>query len=64
MPDFQNIRTMTITTGSGKDVKDTNQLKGEAKDSLSGKNETKEYTTSGSPTGGGPWGGLPNRGKS
>lgn len=55
-----NLRTMVITTGSGKDVKDTKQLSGEAKDSLSGKNELKEYSTSGSPTGPGPWGGLPS----
>jgi hypothetical protein len=36
---------MSVTTNSGKDVKDTSQLKGEAKDSLSGKNETKQYHT-------------------
>ena len=40
-----NLRNMVVTTSSGKDVKDTMQLKGEAKDSLSGKNETKEYHT-------------------
>jgi hypothetical protein len=36
---------MVVTTSSGKDVKDTMQLKGEAKDGLSGKNETKAYHT-------------------
>jgi hypothetical protein len=40
-----NLRTMVVTTSSGKDVKDTMQLKGEAKDGLSGKNETKAYHT-------------------
>ena len=40
-----NLRTMVVTTSSGKDVKDTQQLKGEASDSLRGKNETKEYHT-------------------
>lgn len=40
-----NLRTMSVTTNSGKDVKDTSQLKGEAKDSLSGKNDTKQYHT-------------------
>lgn len=50
---------MVITTGSGKDVKDTKQLSGESKDSLSGKNEMKEYSTGGSATSG-PYGGLPS----
>lgn len=55
-----NLRTMEITTNSGKDVKDTNQLKGEASDSLSGKNDTgKEYTTSNPPAG--KLGGLASR---
>ena len=58
--EIPNLRTMVITTSSGKDVKDTKQISGEAKDSLSGKNELKEYTTSSSPTGSGPWGGLPS----
>lgn len=43
----KNLRTMKITTSSGKDVKDTMQLKGEAKDSLKGTNTTEQYTTSG-----------------
>jgi hypothetical protein len=47
MKSVPNLRTMEVTTSSGQDVRDTNMLKGEAKDSLSGKNTTKEYTTSG-----------------
>lgn len=43
-----NVRDMVVTTSSGKDVKDTSMLKGEAKDSLKGTNETKQYETSGS----------------
>jgi hypothetical protein len=55
-----NLRTMTVSTSSGKDVKDTSQLKGEAKDSLSGKNDTgKEYTTGSSSHG--KLGGMPSR---
>lgn len=46
---------MVITTGSGKDVTDTKQLSGESKDSLHGKNELKQYETSGGPSG--PFGG-------
>lgn len=47
----ENLRTAVWTTSSGKDVKDTQQLKGEASDSLSGKNETKQYTTGSTPIG-------------
>lgn len=54
-----DIRNATITTSSGKDVKDTKQLSGEASDSLSGKNETKEYKTGGSSPG--KLGGMPSR---
>jgi len=54
-----NLRTLVVTTGTGKDVKDTNQLKGEAKDSLGGKNELKQYYNSGT-TASGPYGGLPS----
>lgn len=50
---------MNITTSSGKDVKDTHQLKGEAADSLSGKNVTKTYETGS--TSNGKLGGLPLR---
>lgn len=41
-----NIRDATFSSTSGKDVKDTSQLKGEAKDSLSGTNVTKQFETS------------------
>ncbi len=51
----KNLRDMVITTGSGKDVTDTKQLSGESKDSLHGKNELKQYETSGGPSG--PFGG-------
>lgn len=53
----KNLRDMVITTGSGKDVTDTKMLSGEAKDSLHGKNELKQYDTSGKVTG--PFGGKP-----
>lgn len=39
-------RDATVTSSSGKNVKDTSQLKGEAKDSLSGTNSTTQYETS------------------
>jgi hypothetical protein len=52
-------RNKTYTTGSGKDVKSTKQIKGEASDSLTGKNETKEYTTGGFEKG--KLGGMPSR---
>lgn len=51
MAGYGNVRDKVITTGSGSDVKSTSQLKGEAKDSLSGKNEVTEYTTGGSDKG-------------
>lgn len=54
-----NLRSLKVTTGTGKDVKDTMQLSGEAKDSLSGTNVTEQYTTSGG-SGTGPYGGLPS----
>ena len=41
------IRDMEVTTKSGDHVCDTSQLKGEAKDSLSGTNVLKQHTTSG-----------------
>lgn len=56
--ELPNLRTMSVTTSSGKDVKDTSQLKGEAKDSLSGKNDTKQYHTGG--TSPGKLGGMPS----
>lgn len=51
-----NLRDLVVTTSSGKDVRDTKMLSGEAKDSLHGKNELKQHTTSGSGASG-PWGG-------
>lgn len=51
-----NIRNMEFSSTSGKDVKDTSQLKGEAKDSLSGTNVTKQFETSASIPG--PHGGM------
>jgi len=55
---IKNLRTMEVTTGSGKDVKDTNQLKGAATQTAAEKsmNSTTEYGTAGS-TGGGNLGG-------
>lgn len=56
----ENLRTMEITTSSGKDVKDTKQLSGEAKDSLHGKNDvSKEYTCPAPSEG--KLGGMPSR---
>lgn len=51
-----NLRDLKVSSSSGKNVKDTSQLKGEAKDSLSGTNVTKEFTTSTSISG--PFGGM------
>jgi hypothetical protein len=42
---YEGVRNKTYTTGTGKPVHETQQLDGEAKDSLSGTNVTKEYTT-------------------
>lgn len=44
-----NLRKMTVTTESGKDVKDTSMLKGSAKKTkaFEATNETSQYTTSG-----------------
>lgn len=53
----KNLRDMVVTTDSGKDVMDTSQLSGEASDSLSGTNMTKQYET-GNPPPAGPMGGL------
>jgi hypothetical protein len=46
----ENLRDLVITTGSGKDVEDTDMLKGEAKDSLSGKNVLKQHMVEAPPT--------------
>jgi hypothetical protein len=51
MDRHSDVCNMTFSTSSGKDVKDTNMLKGEAKDSLSGKNSTVQDTRQGSVTG-------------
>lgn len=53
-----NIRDAEVTPGSGKDVKDTQQIAGLASNSLSGKNSTAQYETSGGCSGDGPWGGM------
>jgi hypothetical protein len=56
---IKNIRTAVVTTSTGKDVKDTKQLSGEASDSLSGKNSTTQYGNSGG-VDKGNLGGLPS----
>ena len=56
---IKNIRTAVITTETGKDVKQTEMISGQASDSLSGKNSTTQYTTSGK-SAEGPYGGLPS----
>ena len=49
---------MTFNSSSGTDVKDTKMLKGEAQNSLSGKNVTKPDVRAGGDKG--KLGGLPN----
>jgi len=44
---IKNLRTAVVTTSTGKNVTDTNVLKGEASDSLTGKNSTMQYSNSG-----------------
>jgi hypothetical protein len=44
--DWKNLRDATPDSKSGKCVGETSQLKGEAEDSLSGKNSTVQYETS------------------
>lgn len=51
-----NIRDVKVSSSSGKRACETSQLKGEAKDSLSGKNSTVEFSTSTPITG--PFGGM------
>ncbi|MBX7157218.1 MAG: hypothetical protein K1X66_02360 [Verrucomicrobiae bacterium] len=53
-----NLPDMAVTTKSGKDVKETMILTGEASDSLHGKNEVKEYKTKDCPKGPGKTGGM------
>lgn len=55
----KDVRDMTFTTGSGTDVKDTKMLKGEAHNSLTGKNVTKPDERSGGKSTFGKLGGLP-----
>lgn len=55
---ISNIRTTEITPSKPVPVGDTMQLSGLAKNSLSGKNDTTQYSTSGSSKGEGPYGGL------
>lgn len=54
MPEMPTVND-TYNTSQGKDVKNTQMLKGTAQDSLYGKNVTKQDTRSGSPSG--PFGG-------
>lgn len=61
MPNLRDkdVVNMTFSTSSGKDVKDTQMLKGEAKDSLFGKNTTKQDVRSGGKSEFGKLGGQP-----
>lgn len=54
-----DVLKMTFTTSSGTDVKDTKMLKGEAQNSLTGKNVTKPDVRSGGKESFGSLGGLP-----
>lgn len=51
MPYMEDIINKKFTTSSGKDVKDTQMLKGEAQNSLKGKNSTVQDARSGGPEG-------------
>ena len=54
-----DVINMSFTTGSGTDVKDTKMLKGEAQNSLTGKNSTKPDSRSMGKSSFGKLGGLP-----
>lgn len=54
-----DVVNQTFTTSSGKDVKDTDMLKGKAQDSLFGKNVTKQDVRSGGKSEFGKLGGTP-----
>lgn len=54
-----DVVNMTFSTKSGTDVKDTQMLKGEAQDSLFGKNVTKQDVRSGGKSDFGKLGGTP-----
>lgn len=58
----KNLRNHEVTTASGKDVKDTMMIKGEAKNSaaFTMKNSMKEYSSG--PMKKGPMGGKPSHG--
>jgi hypothetical protein len=58
MDNKTNLRDMKVTTGSGKNVKETSQLSGEAKEGkrFSEQNVTTEYSTGAAPAAG-PLGG-------
>lgn len=55
----EDVVNKTFSTSSGKDVKDTQMLKGEAKNSLFGKNVTKQDVRSGGKSEFGKLGGMP-----
>ena len=54
-----DVRSMSFNSGSGTDVKDTKMLKGEAQNSLVGKNVTKPDVRSGGKSTFGKLGALP-----
>lgn len=54
-----DVVNQTFTTSSGKDVKDTDMLKGKAQDSLFGKNVTKQDVRSAGKSEFGKLGGTP-----
>lgn len=54
-----DVVNKTFSTSSGTDVKDTQMLKGEAKNSLFGKNVTKQDVRSGGKSEFGKLGGMP-----
>jgi hypothetical protein len=55
----KDVVNLTINSSSGKDVKDTQMLKGEAHNSLFGKNATKQDVRSGGKSEFGKLGGMP-----
>jgi len=58
----KNLRTLSVTTGSGTDVKSTSMLKGEAKESsvMKETNSLKEFEPGSCPKGAGANGGKNN----
>lgn len=61
MPNLRekDVTNMTFTTSTGKDVKDTKMLSGEAQNSLFGKNVTKQDVRSEGKSSFGKLGGMP-----